>query len=944
VSLGVALGSDPRILKACRPRVALRLRPGGVHTAGVDHFVGRVDELAILDAELQAVRAGRPRVVLVEGAAGIGKSSLLSRFVSAHRDLCLVRASGDEAEMLLAWGLADQLLVSAGPPAAAGTAPGWARKDADVMAIGAHMVAALGDLQAGDRVVMVVIDDLHWSDRLSAQALLFALRRLQADRVLALVSARPGELSRLGEGWNRFAAGDHRVTRVRLAGLSAGELAAMARELGVGELPGRVVAQLLEHTGGNSLHCRALLEELGPGGLARAGDDLPAPRELAAVVLARLRALSGPAQGLVTAAAVLGRSCPLAAAATLAGLDDPVAALDEAAGAGLLVEDLASSAAAIAFAHPLVHAAVRDDLGPAQRRRLHLAAAALVPASAALGHRVAAAVGPDDSLAGDLDHAARRAAEAGEVAQAAAWLTQAAAASTDHATSERRLLDAMAALTDSGDVSDALALWPQVARLPPSARRSALQGHLDLLCARGSVVEAHLLEAWQAHDPATEPLVGADAATSLAAYLCTVRRVEEALAWSERAVTASAGDPTARLQALIVTAQSLTLAGHGPEGLDRLSGLPAAAAEVPVASTDGLVMRGMCRLFTDDLTGAMADLSVGMARQRAGVSSHDPGHALIYISDAEYRLGAWDDAAMHSALAVSLAHDADRTLEFAFVHGFAALVPAARGDWPLASAHVEASRAAARAFGTGTGVTTAAMAGAVLALARGDLEQVLSATAPARIMGRAEVPGVADWRPLEVEALISLGRRAEAAAALAELDSAIPAFGLPSASMTAARLHGNLAVLRGDLAGAEEWFAVAWQLARGLSLPFQLALLERDDGRRLRRAGDRPNAITRLRQARDHLAALGARPYVTACERELEHCGAEVRTEQLPAWNLTASELAVARLVSTGRSNREVAGELYVSVKAVEFHLGHVFDKIGIRSRKDLAARLAAAR
>jgi predicted ATPase len=94
------------------------------------------------------------------------------------------------------------------------------------MAIGAHMVAALGDLQAGDRVVMVVIDDLHWSDRLSAQALLFALRRMQADRVLALVSARPGELSRLGEGWTRFAGGDHRVTRLRLAGLSAGELAA----------------------------------------------------------------------------------------------------------------------------------------------------------------------------------------------------------------------------------------------------------------------------------------------------------------------------------------------------------------------------------------------------------------------------------------------------------------------------------------------------------------------------------------------------------------------------------------------------------------------------------------------------------------------------------------------------------------------------------------------
>ena len=137
---------------------------------------------------------------------------------------------------------------------------------------------------------------------------------------------------------SRFAGGDHRVTRVRLAGLSAQELTAMARELGVGELSSRAVAQLIDHTGGNFLHCRALLEELGPGGLARAGDDLPAPRELAGVVLARLKALSGPARGW-SRGVVLGRSFPLAAAAALARLDDPLAALDEAVGAGLLMED-----------------------------------------------------------------------------------------------------------------------------------------------------------------------------------------------------------------------------------------------------------------------------------------------------------------------------------------------------------------------------------------------------------------------------------------------------------------------------------------------------------------------------------------------------------------------------------------------------------------------------
>jgi len=108
----------------------------------------------------------------------------------------------------------------------------------------------------------VVVEDLHWSDQLSAQALLFALRRMRTDRVLGLVSTRPGELSRLGDGWTRFIEGDRRATRIRVGGLSAEDLATLAQTLGVGDLSGRAVARLVEHTGGNALHSRALLEEV----------------------------------------------------------------------------------------------------------------------------------------------------------------------------------------------------------------------------------------------------------------------------------------------------------------------------------------------------------------------------------------------------------------------------------------------------------------------------------------------------------------------------------------------------------------------------------------------------------------------------------------------------------------------------------------------------------
>src|SRR6202142_2495069 len=164
----------------------------------MDHFVGRTGALVVLDAEMQAVRGGRPRVVLVEGEAGIGKSSLISRFVSGHQDVCLLRAGGEEAEMLLAWGVVDQLLAGPGQePMKHSPRAGVAqRQDADPLAAGAHLVEVLGDLQDGDKTVVVVVDDLHWSDQPSAQALLFALRRMPADLGLGLVWGTPAGVGR----------------------------------------------------------------------------------------------------------------------------------------------------------------------------------------------------------------------------------------------------------------------------------------------------------------------------------------------------------------------------------------------------------------------------------------------------------------------------------------------------------------------------------------------------------------------------------------------------------------------------------------------------------------------------------------------------------------------------------------------------------------------------
>ena len=418
--------AEPPLLGACSWAAGwspIGLRPAGGRraltfsdrtlpsAAGRGVFVGREGELAVLEAAAAAARRGQPKVALVEGEAGIGKSSLLTRFASGLADAMVLRASGDEAELLLPYGIVGQLVASAH---GAGGPPRLLAEElsdrVDPLAVGADLVAWLGQFQG---MVLAVIDDLQWADGLSARALLFAVRRLHADHVLVVVAARAGELPRLGEGWQRFLAGDHRAGRVRLAGLGAGDVVALGRALGAGELPRRAAGRLLEETGGNPLYCRTVLEEAEAGGLDRPGAALGVPRSLAGVVLLRVGSLSPAARELVAAAAVLGHHCELSAAAALAGLGDPLPALGEAMAAGILIEQPGGGVAGIGFSHLLVQRAVYDDLSPVRRRRLHQRAAGLADRDRALGHRVAASMGPDDGLAAELEAAGQEARRSG---------------------------------------------------------------------------------------------------------------------------------------------------------------------------------------------------------------------------------------------------------------------------------------------------------------------------------------------------------------------------------------------------------------------------------------------------------------------------------------------------------------------------------------------------
>jgi len=708
----------------------------------------------------------------------------------------------------------------------------------------------------------------------------------------------------------------------------------------MGVLSRHGAARLAAHTEGNALYCRALLDEIGIAGLSAAGDrGLPAPRELSAVILARVAALPATTQSFLAAASVLGRRAPIPAIASVARLPDPRNDVDAAVAAGLLAEG--ASEPDLAFTHPLYRAAIYADLSPTSRKELHARAAAVVAGRARLAHRVAASLGPDEALAAELDASAQATAAAGDAAASAWALEQAAALSPAAQDREGRLLDAAAVLLNAAD--NAAAARVLATCQAPSARRDALTGLLGVFTGSPSA-EARLLAAWQAHDPETEPEIGARAATSLTNWMVLSGRPGQALTWADRAVRGTV--PGSALQAMALTARAYALAAasRGPEGLAALGFLPVSGNEVPMSETDALIMRGMLKVYADDLPGAIADLGVAAARLRVGLPSTYPGPCLAHLSDAHFRRGDWDAAVTHAQLATSLAEDADRPLDLARAHARAAQVLAFRGHWPAARAHVSAAQAAAERLPLVVAVAAAATAGASLAAARGDLAGILHATEPVRatsLLGVGGRPGMFNWRAIEADALIGLGRLDDAETALSEFEGAIPAAGLASAALAVARCRGNLAVASGQASQAEAAFTRGHLIEAEVPMPFEHALLSLDDGRRLRAAGNRAAAVAQLEKAHRLFSVLGADPYVQACAAELAALQVTAAVASPAAvLGLSRAELAVARLAASGLTNREVASQLYVSVKTVEYHLRNSYIKLDITSRRALAALL----
>ena len=906
-------------------------------------FVGRSAELAELDRQLELAEGGHERLVLLAGPAGIGKTALIRQCVLAWGTRAdPLMASGDPDEAELAGGLLSQL---AQPRARAATqvVALLAKGAANPLSVGPALMDFLHDL-ARTGTLLVVIDDAQWADELSLKALSFALRRLSADPVLCLIATRPEGLLRLPPGITRLV-NDYGM-RMDLAGLRTAEVAALAELAGAGPLPARSAQRLRDHTAGVPLHIRELLHDLPGEALRTPGVTLPAPRSLETLVLSRLAMCSVDTERLVVAAAILGTECELADAAAVAGLTDPLPALQEAAEQRLLSERETMGPRRCAFPHALIRTAIYRDIGVSRRARLHRAAAGLFGGSAALAHRVAGCCGPDPGLAADLAAHAGREHAAGQLAEAAGHLLMAVQAAPRCAGRDQWLITAVGMLIDLGDAARARIYADEVTALSPSAWRSLLLGRLALLDGAYGPAEQWITEAWAGlgaltgRDPEHVREGAAKAACELALMLIGQLRLDEAATWAQRAA-GSAVSGLVRACACVVQGGCLARAGLSSRATALLEAELRRCADGPGRTLLHAGLGGML-LHADDLPTAATHLDAAIA------PDGDDGLPMAHLLETGllrvlvfYRTGDWDQAATEAERLVKLIDDLDQSWLRARAHLAAVYVAAGRGQWLTATDHAEV--AARQSVGqAGAGAIGLADARTAIAVARDDPEGVLAAArdvvSDLDLLSRLE-PSLLTFWPAYAQALARTGRPHDADVTLRRYEQHARACGRRSAMAAASRARGILEAGRGRPDDALAAFDDSLRHLDGLGMVMDEAMTRLERGRLLRRLGQRRSAAREVGAARTMFAGLAAQPFVLRCDKELcADVQAVTGSAQPP---LTARQLSVAQAAAAGKSNREIAAELYISVKTVEFHLGQILARLGLDSRTQIAAALA---
>ena len=636
---------------------------------------------------------------------------------------------------------------------------------------------------------------------------------------------------------------------------------------------------------------------------------------------------------------MLGDSATLPQAVALAGLGDPLPALDDATRSGLLTATERRRATYLSLPDPMRAAAVRATLGPRRLAEAHLAAAEIVHDPAVrLGHLVDASPLPDPALADELEALATERAGTGAWAAAADLLAGSARLTADAGQREDRLVRSVDALVGAGDSLGAAALIPEVESMRETPLRNAVLGYLAVVRGRPGEAEDRLRRAWDLVNAERDPATAAMVCQRWVLHSLGRCRGQDLVTWADRArALAPAGSPAA-VEAAAIRELGVAAVGRPREALEGYARL---AEEVGHgAQAQRIAMgSGWLHLAQDDVDAARAALASSLPTDFLGGSTRISLWAHAWLARTQFVAGDWEDALATSRDGLDLVERSGMRLIGPLLSWTQAQVHALRGEWTLADAALRAGDAGSRDYEIMR--VPACLARANVAEAAADYAGVVRALSPLLqpwAGGSIDEPGAWPWADVYANALVIEGRYDEADAFLAPHEALA---GEREHRSTRARLgyaRGRLQGATGDLAAARSSFETALALLEDLPLPYDRARVDFAFGQTLRRAGKRREADVVMQTARDLYLALGATTYVERCDRELRAGGVHAVRVDRGIDGLTPQEQLVSDLVARGMTNREVATDLFLSTKTVQYHLTRVYAKLGVRSRTELAA------
>jgi DNA-binding CsgD family transcriptional regulator len=905
-------------------------------------LLGRSDECALLDGLIGHIRRGESRSLVLRGEAGIGKTALLRYLVESASDLTVARAEGVESEMELAFAslhqlcapMLDRLERLPAPQRRAleivfGVSAGGAP---DRFLVGLAVLSLFSEV-ADERPLLCVVDDAQWLDQASALTLAFVARRLLAEPVGIVFAARePGEALQ-------------HLPQLEVHGVSDGDARALLGSAVPFRLDVQVRDRIVAETRGNPL---ALLEL--PRGLTMTqlagGFGLPGGQRLSRHIqesfARRLDRLPRDARRLVLVAAAEPVGDPVLLWRAAERLGIVPAAADEAEADGLL-----AIGERVRFRHPLARSAVYRSAPARARRMVHLALAEatdrdLDPDRRAW-HLAAAAPGPDEHVALELQRCAGRAQARGGLAAAAAFLKRAVALTQDPARRADRALAAAHASLQAGAFDAALALADTAEAGPidesQRARAELLRAQLAFASSRGTEATPLLLAAARRLEPldvslARETYVDAFSAALFGARLNDSVGVPDVAEAARAAPRRLDDEPTTAdllLDALVALTDDYEIAVPlCRRALAKLSGESVAPKERLRWLWQGCVVA--LEMWDDENAYFLSRHNVEIARETGTLSE------LALALSARTPVLVFCGELSAAGLAVAESDSVQEATGISSAPYGALILDAWRGRQRETRELIEMTMREAGARGEGIGVAISDYARAVLCNGLGQYEEALVAAYSAS--EHREVVAE-NWGLSElIEPATRTGRTDLATDALDRLAGKARA----TEANWARGIEARSRALLDEGGRADRRYREALEHLGRTKLRAEVARTHLVYGEWLRRENRRVHARAQLRAAHDQFTSMGMDAFAERARKELLATGERMRKRTAETRDeLTAQERQIARLARDGLSNPEIGARLFLSPRTVEWHLRNVFTKLEIRSRRELFSALPSS-